>query len=236
MRKPFVLHIHSLLCLYRYTRLSAAVMTSEPLTTAKVTSSGSQYSVSASGDVTVPNPTPITEALDSECVDPPPEIDFRAMTKTLATIAEALNESAEEAMYPTPPINTPVITSPATSVVYQLYNARSRGMSGMSTFGDRLAQAVSERRNFKHDSDIMSTSSQSIQSSFPADDESVSMSDLHSDGGMARQNSKSAFSYDQFSLIHALSPHRLRLASRQSNGANIFHLQRSYRPASRTFQ
>ncbi|KAH6643771.1 hypothetical protein C7974DRAFT_382181 [Boeremia exigua] len=150
--------------------------------TLKVTSSGSQYSVSTSGYVTVPNPTPRTEA--AEVVDPPPEIDFQAMTKTLATIAEGLNESAEEAMFPSPPINTPVITSPAASVTYQHPKIRSRGMS---TIGDRLARAVAEGRKFYHDSDV-STSDSSVRSSLPTDDESDSMSDVLSDGGRDRHN------------------------------------------------
>ncbi|KAF2631817.1 hypothetical protein BU25DRAFT_488359 [Macroventuria anomochaeta] len=160
-------------------------MASQFTTPSKVTSPGSQYSVSASDAATVPNPTPLTEALDSEVVDPPPEIDFHAMTKILAPIAESLNEAAEEAMYPTPPINTPAVTSPATSVVYRYPYTRSRGLS---TIGDRLARAMAEGRNFHHDSDIMSNSGRSIRSSVPADDESDSMSDLRSDGGMDRHD------------------------------------------------
>ncbi|UPX09759.1 uncharacterized protein EKO05_0000442 [Ascochyta rabiei] len=145
-------------------------MATNSVTPTKVTSLGSQYSVSASDDVTVPNPTPRTEALDDEVVDPPPEIDFVAMSKTLATIAETLNESADEAMFPTPPINTPVITSPATSVVHRHSFARSRGMS---TIGDRLARVVAEDRKLAHrDSETISGSSRSIRSSVPATDES----------------------------------------------------------------
>lgn len=155
-------------------------------TPSKITSPGSQYSISASDAATVPNPTPMTEALDSEVVDPPPEIDFHAMTKHLATIAETLNEQAEEAMFPTPPINTPAFTSPATSVVYRYPNARSRGLS---TIGDRLAQAMAEGRKSYRTSDVISVSNRSMRSSIPADDESDSMSDVLSDGG---RNSKSA--------------------------------------------
>ncbi|KAJ8113358.1 hypothetical protein OPT61_g4497 [Boeremia exigua] len=160
-------------------------MVSQLLGLAKVTSSGSQYSVSASGDVTVPNPTPLTEALDNEVVDPPPEIDFHAMTKTLATIAEALNESAEEAMFPTPPINTPVFTSPAPSMIHQLHHTRSRGMS---TIGDRIARVIAEGRKFKHGSDVVSTSDRSIRSSSTTGDESDSVSDLLSDEGREMQD------------------------------------------------
>ncbi|XPS74233.1 hypothetical protein M3J09_006353 [Ascochyta lentis] len=150
----------------------------------KVTSSGSQYSVSASDDVTVPNPTPLSEALDNEVVDPPPEIDFVAMSKTLATIAETLNESADEAMFPTPPINTPELTSPATSIVYRHPYARSRGMS---TIGDRLARVMAEDRRLAHrDSDTMSVS---CRSSVPATDESDGgFSALLGDGGKDKQD------------------------------------------------
>ncbi|KAJ4356978.1 hypothetical protein N0V95_002850 [Ascochyta clinopodiicola] len=161
-------------------------MVTNAITSAKVTSLGSQYSASASGDVTVPNPTPHTEALDDEVVYPPPEIDFVAMSKTLATIAETLNESADEAMFPTPPINTPVITSPATSVVYRQSYARGRGMS---TIGDRLAQVVAEDHKLAHrDSDTMSGSGRSMRSSIPATDESDGgFSLLLGDRGMAKQ-------------------------------------------------
>lgn len=195
--------------------------------------SGSQCSGSASGDVTVPNPTPLTEALDSEVVDPPPEIDFLAMARTLATIAETLNESADEAMFPTPPINTPCVTSPATSITYRYHNTRSRGMS---TIGDRLAKAVAEGRKFYHDSDIMSNSG-SIRSSVPADDESDSMSDLLSDGGGNQHDSESIlFDLPCPSLRRVLSSHRTRLASRQSCRSYFLHLKRPDRQASRAIQ
>ncbi|KAJ4991440.1 pq loop repeat protein [Stagonosporopsis vannaccii] len=157
-----------------------ASMASQIYTLPNATSPGSQYSGSAPAYMVVPNPTPIAEAVDSEIVDPPPEIDFHAMTNTLATIAEALNESAEEAMLPTPPINTPVVTSPAASIVHRDYNARGRGMS---TIGDKLARALAEGRKFHHDSDIMSTSDGSVRSSVPVDDESDSTSELLSERG-----------------------------------------------------
>lgn len=152
-----------------------------------ITSPGSQYSVSSSDAVTVPNPTPLAEALDSEVVDPPPEIDFHAMTKILAPIAEKLNEAAEEAMFPTPPINT-AVTSRANSIVYRYPSTRSRGLS---TIGDRLARAMAEGHRFHHDSDTMSKSGRSIRSSAPADDDSTGdSSDLISDGGSGRHNSE----------------------------------------------
>lgn len=143
-------------------------------------SSGSQCSVSATGDVTVPNPTPLTEAMENEAVDPPPDIDFHAMVKILAPIAESLNEAAEDAMYPTPPINTPAVTSPATSVVYRYSSTRTRGLS---TIADRLARAKLEGHRFGADTEMMSVSNRSLRSSVPADDESDSLSDLLNDGG-----------------------------------------------------
>lgn len=165
-------------------------------TPSKVCSMGSQYSVS--DDVTVPNPTPLTEALDSEVVDPPPPIDFVAMSKTLATIAESLNESAEEAMLPSPPINTPVITSPAASIVSRYPYARSRGLS---TIGDRLARMDIEGHKFAHHgSDMMSASGRSIRSSTPADDDSDYLSDMLSDGDRGKYNSRSPFSLTSFVL------------------------------------
>lgn len=151
---------------------------------------GSQSSISASGDVTVPNPTPLTEVTGNEAVDPPPDIDFHAMVKILAPIAEGLNEAAEDAMFPTPPINTLAVTSPATSVFYRFPSTRSRGLS---TIADRLARAKLEGHRFGTDTDLMSVSNHSLCSSVPADHESDSMpqSDILSDEG---RNSKFHFS------------------------------------------
>lgn len=137
--------------------------------------------------VTVPNPTPLTEALNNEVVDPPPNIDVHAMIKILEPIAESLNEAAEEAMYPTPPINTPAITSPASSAIYRYPCSRSHGMS---TIGDRLARAkIDSHRYTQRDSDIFSNSGHSMLSS-TAEDESDSISDLLSDGERDRHESK----------------------------------------------
>lgn len=154
----------------------------------KVTSSGSQYSVSISDVVTVPNPTPLSEALDSEVVDPPPEMDFIAITKVLATIAEDQNEADEEAKYPAPPLNTPVQPSPATSIVHRPH-ARIRGMS---TIADRLARSMAEGRKFtEHDFDATSLSGRSIRSSVPASDSSDGgFSDMLSDGGKGKHDSE----------------------------------------------
>jgi hypothetical protein len=98
----------------------------------KVTSLGSQ----SEGGPSVPNPTPATEALDDEVVTAPPPMDFAAVTRILAPITESLNESAEEAMYPSPPINTPIIGSPTPSIAYG-FPTRVRGFS---LVGDRLAR------------------------------------------------------------------------------------------------
>lgn len=143
-------------------------------------SSGSQVSIITTAGVTVPNPTPLTEAMDNEAVDPPPDIDFHAMVKILAPIAEGLNEAAEDAMYPTPPINTPAVTSPTASVVYHSFSRRDRGWSSI---GDKLAKAELDGHRFDQDTDMMSVSNHSYHSSVPADDESARMSDMLGVGG-----------------------------------------------------
>jgi len=107
-------------------------------TLTKVTSLGSH-----SENHTVPFPTPVTEALDSHVVNPPPPMDFAAVTRILAPITESLNEKAEEAILPSPPLNTPVIGSPAPSVTMRPVAQRLRGFSGI---GDRLARLKIEGR------------------------------------------------------------------------------------------
>ncbi|KAJ4311139.1 hypothetical protein N0V94_008093 [Neodidymelliopsis sp. IMI 364377] len=155
-------------------------------------------SVSVTDDVTVPNPTPMTEALDDEVVQPPPPIDFAAMSRTLATIAESLNESAEEAMYPSPPVNTPQVNTPAASIVYRYSQTRSRGFSAI---GDRLARMKAEGRKFHHDSDAMSTSGRSMRSSMPADDESDGFSDMLSDDEKDRHGPLSSSKFISSPLV-----------------------------------
>lgn len=198
----------------------------------KVDSPGSQYSDSASGDVSEPYPTPIAEALESEVVDPPPEFDFHAMTKILASIAGALNDNAEAAMSPTVPINIQQVTSPTTSVICRKPNIRGRGLS---IVGDKLARALVEGRKFYHDSDILSTSDRPLHSSGPADNESDSISDVFSEGGTNKHESKSNSQTALVSLKQALSPHRPRFASRQPYGPHILHLQRSCQPIPSAF-
>ncbi|KAF3035132.1 hypothetical protein E8E12_006107 [Didymella heteroderae] len=146
-------------------------------------SSGSQVSVITAGNVTVPNPTPLTEAMDNETADPPPDIDFHAMVKILGPIAESLNEAAEDAMYPTPPINTPAVTSPATSVIYRYPSHRGRGWSSI---GDKLAKAKLDGHRFGQDTDILSVSNRSYRSSVPADDENDGTIDMLGEGGTNR--------------------------------------------------
>lgn len=109
----------------------------------KVTKFGSESSSSCYPE---PHPTPATDALDSEVAPPP--MDFAAVTKILAPITETLNESAEDAMYPSPPGNTPVVGSPTPSVAGHYYPHRSRGFS---LIGDRFAQLqLANRRKHQH--------------------------------------------------------------------------------------
>jgi hypothetical protein len=128
-------------------------------TVKKVTSLGSH-----SESPSVPHPTPATEALDSEVVDPPPPMDFAAVTRILAPITESLNESAEEAMYPSPPINTPIVGSPTPSMMFR-FPTRGRGFS---IIGDRLAQLkIDNRKSHRHhhrDTD-MTSSTRSVEAS-----------------------------------------------------------------------
>jgi hypothetical protein len=108
----------------------------------KVTSLGS-----TSEGPSVPNPTPATESLCDEVVQAPPPMDFAAVTRILAPITEDLNDSAAEAMYPSPPINTPVFGSPTPSLINR-YPIRTRGFS---IIGDRLAQLkIDDRKTHRH--------------------------------------------------------------------------------------
>jgi len=97
----------------------------------KVTSVGS-----TSGAPSPPNPSPRTDYTENF---QPTDID--AVGRILAPIQEDLNEQAEAAMYPSPPINTPETFSPAASV-YKTGRVR-----GFSLLGDRLNQLKLEERN-----------------------------------------------------------------------------------------
>ncbi|OAL01453.1 hypothetical protein IQ06DRAFT_316383 [Phaeosphaeriaceae sp. SRC1lsM3a] len=146
----------------------------------KVTSLGSESSSSCYPE---PHPTPAIEALDSEVAPPP--MDFAAVTKILAPITETLNESAEAAMYPSPPINTPEVGSPTASVVAH-YSGRSRGFS---VIGDRLAQLKLDARTrhyHNHHRSTEITSSSDSNGTTAAGDcedcEVASISDVLSEG------------------------------------------------------
>ncbi|KAL6702970.1 hypothetical protein ACN47E_010325 [Coniothyrium glycines] len=152
-------------------------------TTTKVTSPGSQYSTSAAPSV--PYPTPAAEALDSAVVDPPPPMDFAAVAQLLGPMQETLNESAVEAMIPSPPINTPEALSPNPSL-YRYPLPRGRGFS---VYGDRLAQLKLDDRKFApRDTDNASTN-RSVEPSVIGDDEgeAASISEVLSDGGKDRR-------------------------------------------------
>ncbi|RMZ72985.1 hypothetical protein GMOD_00009776 [Pyrenophora seminiperda CCB06] len=146
---------------------------------------------SHSGAPSVPNPTPATEPVTSPCgsdpVDPPPEMDYNAVAKILAPIQESLNEAAMEAGYPSPPINTPEVGSPAPSVVYRYPITRGRGFS---VIGDRLAQLKIDDRKIRLRDGDMSSSYYSPEPSVAEDEETdiASISEVLSDNsGNARK-------------------------------------------------
>ncbi|CAO2654327.1 Nn.00g110600.m01.CDS01 [Neocucurbitaria sp. VM-36] len=150
-------------------------------TMTKVTSLGSPYS--ASGAPSVPNPTPATETLETPGNDSAPAMDFAAVAKILGPIQESLNESAEEAMYPSPPINTPEVLSPAPSV--HRYQTRSRGFS---LIGDRLAQMkIDSRKLSRRDVDVAS-SNRSVEPSIVEGEEGdvASTADMPNDSGKGK--------------------------------------------------
>ncbi|EMD97046.1 hypothetical protein COCHEDRAFT_1208920 [Bipolaris maydis C5] len=141
-----------------------------------------------------PNPTPVTEPVGTpfanESVDPPPEMDYAAVAKILAPIQESLNEAAEEAGYPSPPINTPVVGSPEPSIVYRNPTTRGRGFSAI---GDRLAQLKLDNRKLRqHEGDAGSVS-YSPEPSVAEDDEAdvASVSEVMSDSGKNRHACRS---------------------------------------------
>ncbi|KAH3937437.1 hypothetical protein HBH98_148120 [Parastagonospora nodorum] len=150
-------------------------------TLTKVTSLGSH-----SENHSVPFPTPVTEALYSDVINPPPPMDFAAVTRILAPITESLNEKAEEAILPSPPLNTPVIGSPAPSVTLRSVAPRLRGFSGI---GDRLAKLKIEgrisRRHRHHGGTDMTSSTRSAEPSVVGECdecEMASVSEVMSEG------------------------------------------------------
>jgi hypothetical protein len=119
---------------------------------------------STSGVPTPPNATPRTEA--SVGIELPPYTDLNAVGRILGTVQEDLNESADAAMYPSPPINTPEPFSPAPSV----YRA-TRGR-GLSAIGDRLAQLkLEERVSPRKDTDVASSNRSVVASIEENEDE-----------------------------------------------------------------
>jgi hypothetical protein len=145
-----------------------------------------------SGAPSAPNPTPATEPVGSpfasDPVDPPPKIDCAAVAKILAPIQESLNEAAEEAGYPSPPINTPEIGSPEPSIIYRHPTTRGRGFSFL---GDRLAQLKLDNRKLCHREGDAGPNNYSPEPSVAEDDEAemASISEVLSDSGKDRQSS-----------------------------------------------
>ncbi|CAA9957283.1 hypothetical protein PTNB73_03836 [Pyrenophora teres f. teres] len=150
---------------------------------------------SHSGVPSVPNPTPATEPITSpfgsDPVDPPPEMDYSAVARILAPIQESLNEAAMEAGYPSPPINTPEVGSPAPSVIYRQPITRGRGFS---VIGDRLAQLKIDDRKQRHRDADMSSSNYSPEPSVAGDEEAdiASISEVLSENGRDKQGSADA--------------------------------------------
>ncbi|KAL5378570.1 hypothetical protein DPSP01_008982 [Paraphaeosphaeria sporulosa] len=129
---------------------------------------------STSGTPTPPNPTPYTDsATSNENVAHP---DFDAVGRILGPIQEDLNERADFAMLPSPPINTPEAFSPAPSVFYRPHRSR-----GFSLLGDRLAMLkLHECGSPRGDSDCAS-SNRSIVTS--VEDEAENIADDESSTG-----------------------------------------------------
>jgi hypothetical protein len=147
----------------------------------KVTSLGSH-----SENHTEPFPTPVIEALDSEVINHPPPMDFAAVTRILAPITESLNEKAEEAVFPSPPLNTPIIGSPTPSITWRHVAPRGRGFS---VIGDRLAKLKIEerrpRRYHHHGETDVASSTRSAEPSVAEECdecEMASISEVISDG------------------------------------------------------
>ena len=121
---------------------------------------------STSGVPTPPNATPRTEA--SVGVEVPPFTDLNAVGTILGTVQEDLNESADAAMYPSPPINTPEPFSPSPSV-YKAVITRGRGLSAI---GDRLAQLkLEDRVSPRKDTDVTSSNRSVVASIEENEDE-----------------------------------------------------------------
>ncbi|KAJ4303562.1 hypothetical protein N0V90_002461 [Kalmusia sp. IMI 367209] len=141
---------------------------------------------STSGAPTPPNPTPCTEALTSN--DKVAHPDFDAVGRILGPIQEDLNEKADVAMLPSPPINTPEAFSPAPSVYRP---ARSRGFS---LLGDRLNQLKLQERSSPYKDSDTASSNRSVETSIE-EDEGEHMEDDTSSTGKRSTPKNSRFRY-----------------------------------------
>ncbi|USP79967.1 hypothetical protein yc1106_07241 [Curvularia clavata] len=127
----------------------------------------------------------------SGSVDPPPEMDFDAVARVLGPLADALNEAALEASYPSPPNNTPAVGSPADSILSRYPRPRGRGHSNL---GDRSFQMKPGNRNLHcREADVRSNNYS--PEAFIAENEQaeiVSISGALSDSDMNKQGPGSA--------------------------------------------
>ena len=97
----------------------------------------------SSGNPTPPIGTPVTDFMSE--VAPMSSPHLKAVDKILVPIQESLNEEAENAAYPSPPINTPQTYSPAPSVIIRQFQ-RTRGMSAL---GERLMRINVDQRSIQ---------------------------------------------------------------------------------------
>ncbi|KAF1979780.1 hypothetical protein BU23DRAFT_496659 [Bimuria novae-zelandiae CBS 107.79] len=124
-----------------------------------------------------PTPPPQTPCSDSSAAhDYGAQPDFEAIGRILGPIQEDLNEQAEVAMLPSPPINTPEAFSPAPSVYRP---ARNRGFS---LLGDRLAQLKLHERSSPHKDSDCASSNRSVALSNEEDDRESMEDDASSVG------------------------------------------------------
>ncbi|KAF2656019.1 hypothetical protein K491DRAFT_757827 [Lophiostoma macrostomum CBS 122681] len=93
----------------------------------------------SSGNPTPPYPTPTTEAAtEGDLMSSP---NLTAVNNLLDPIQENLNDAADDALFPSPPVTTPLAYSPAPSVIVRQFQ-RSRGLSAI---GERLARITVDR-------------------------------------------------------------------------------------------
>jgi hypothetical protein len=188
----------------------------------KVTSYGSQYSTPASM-----TKIPTTPQEGSDQVPKASHTDLNVVSSTLATIQEHLNESAEVAMLPSPPINTPVGTSPEPSVVGR-NEARN---SVFGEFGDRIAEVLFDSRNRRVDID--SVSNQSVRSFDPSADENDAGSGSDASDEMSSSNDGEAGDSTFYLYVllfqlpnHWPSPHLSRIPQAQPSYRRVQSLSK----------